>query len=124
MILQNFDNLMDYDFFDPNYDLCAGQIITHAQVVKGFRKQGDGYKYKGRLENNNLMIGGSDTCQGDSGGPLVTFSKGKAYLIGLTSRGGADEGCAFNNLPGLYTRVTKFLSWIRHHMEEKYTCHD
>ena len=57
-----------------------------------------------------VEIGGSDACQGDSGGPMVKWQRikkngrvmQKAYLIGIVSRG---EGCAYADLPGLYTRL-------------------
>jgi len=54
--------------------------------------------------------GGIDTCQGDSGGPLVVVVNGLPILAGLTSNGGE---CASAQLPGVYTRVTTYLSWVR-----------
>lgn len=54
-----------------------------------------------------------DTCQGDSGGPLFAkAADGKFVLVGLTSWG---ELCGQSDkgLYGLYTRVSKFSSWIR-----------
>ena len=45
--------------------------------------------------------------QGDSGGPLFTGSGKSAVQIGITSYG---EGCA--QKPGVYTRITAYLSWI------------
>ena len=58
-----------------------------------------------------LQIGGSDACQGDSGSPLIKWQRirkngkisQKAYLIGIVSRG---EGCAYYDMPGIYTRYT------------------
>lgn len=54
--------------------------------------------------------GGVDTCQGDSGGPLAILVDGKWTLGGITSWG---NGCASAGFPGLYTRVTSYLEWIR-----------
>ncbi|XP_014612384.1 PREDICTED: serine protease snake-like isoform X2 [Polistes canadensis] len=53
-----------------------------------------------------------DTCQGDSGGPLQRLHPRYSCLyqvIGITSFG---AGCAIENSPGVYTRVSYYLNWI------------
>ncbi|XP_060657034.1 chymotrypsin-2-like isoform X1 [Drosophila nasuta] len=53
----------------------------------------------------------STPCHGDSGGPLAIRNEdGSHTLLGLTSFG--NPGCPTNS-PGVYTRVSSFLKWIK-----------
>ncbi|XP_063328798.1 transmembrane protease serine 9-like [Pelmatolapia mariae] len=56
-----------------------------------------------------LSAGGKDSCQGDSGGPMVIKQSGRWIQVGIVSCG---NGCALPNLPGVYTRVSQFETWI------------
>uniref|UniRef100_A0A8C5JCQ2 Coagulation factor IX n=1 Tax=Junco hyemalis TaxID=40217 RepID=A0A8C5JCQ2_JUNHY len=59
--------------------------------------------------------GGKDTCEGDSGGPYTTEIEGTWFLTGITSWG---EECALPGKYGIYTRVSKYVKWIKgFHME-------
>ena len=73
----------------------------------------------------NILLDDEGPCYGDGGGPLVA-SKGpndeSAVLFGIFSMdidvwsNGTVRGCV-NGITAVYTRVTKFLGWIRSHME-------
>ncbi|XP_063734232.1 coagulation factor X isoform X2 [Eleginops maclovinus] len=50
-----------------------------------------------------------DSCQGDSGGPHVTRYGNTYFITGIVSWG---EGCARKGKYGVYTQVSKYISWI------------
>ncbi|XP_032491111.1 serine protease 55 [Phocoena sinus] len=69
-----------------------------------------------RLTKNMLCAGYEnetyDACQGDSGGPLVctTESGKKWYQVGIISWG---KSCGQKNIPGIYTLLENYHSWIK-----------
>ncbi|KAK7919666.1 hypothetical protein WMY93_010950 [Mugilogobius chulae] len=60
-----------------------------------------------------LLAGGKDSCQGDSGGPMVSKQGSVWVQSGIVSFG---FGCARPNLPGVYSRVSIYQSWINSHI--------
>lgn len=62
---------------------------------------------------------GIDACRGDSGGPLnaavyhLSSGRAVAVQVGIVSWG---IGCAVPGNPGVYTRVSRHLAWIRRAM--------
>nr|XP_029133939.1 uncharacterized protein LOC109987560 [Labrus bergylta] len=56
-----------------------------------------------------VLAGGKDSCQGDSGGPMVNQQGSIWVQSGVVSFG---FGCARPNLPGVYSRVSRYQSWI------------
>uniref|UniRef100_A0A8C9M4D2 Peptidase S1 domain-containing protein n=1 Tax=Panthera tigris altaica TaxID=74533 RepID=A0A8C9M4D2_PANTA len=73
---------------------ARGQVRAHTGApAPGFR-----------LVNRSFLL-----LQGDSGGPLVCQKDGAWTLVGIVSWG-SDWCNPFS--PGVYTRVTKFISWV------------
>ncbi|XP_016895869.1 transmembrane protease serine 9-like isoform X2 [Cynoglossus semilaevis] len=56
-----------------------------------------------------LPAGGKDTCEGDLGGPLMSKQSGRWILAGVASYG---SECGKPLFPGVYTRVSRYQSWI------------
>ncbi|XP_059822214.1 transmembrane protease serine 3-like isoform X2 [Hypanus sabinus] len=84
----------------PNH-ICSWPNIYHKRISS-------------RMICAGYLQGGVDTCQGDSGGPLACSEENGWQLVGITSWG---AGCANQNKPGVYARVTEYLDWIHEQME-------
>ncbi|XP_053697459.1 CLIP domain-containing serine protease B4-like [Sabethes cyaneus] len=74
------------------------------------------------IDDRHICAGGEagkDSCKGDSGGPLmdvVASEQGQAvyYLAGVVSFG---RQCGTRGVPGVYTKISKFVSWISNHID-------
>ncbi|CAG0897910.1 unnamed protein product [Darwinula stevensoni] len=70
------------------------------------------------FQSTMLCAGGenTDACQGDSGGPLVCqmAKDGEPILVGVVAFG---YGCATPKIPGVYTEVRHYASWIKDTIE-------
>ncbi|KAF3423540.1 hypothetical protein E2986_00044 [Frieseomelitta varia] len=98
---------------DPTNNLLKVTInlVSHSTCNRSY-----GYDNKlprGIVDEWQICAGenGKDTCQGDSGGPLSIFNPDyycMYNLIGVTSFGIVCGG----NVPGVYTRVYNYISWI------------
>ncbi|XP_068990489.1 transmembrane protease serine 9 [Neodiprion pinetum] len=82
-----------------------------------------GYAKKQLTENMfcaGYLKGQRDACQGDSGGPLhVTGAHGNLEVIGIISWG---RGCARPQFPGVFTKLTNYLDWLRNHLDGECVC--
>lgn len=57
-------------------------------------------------------VEGEDSCKGDSGGPLMWEKKDNFFeIVGVVSFG--PRKCGLENVPGVYTKVYAYDSWIR-----------
>jgi secreted trypsin-like serine protease len=75
-------------------------------------------EYSGVYDRRLMLCAGvpsgeQDSCTGDSGGPLVIEDNEVPLLAGITSWG---FECGRAGFPGVYTRVTTYLSWIQGRM--------
>jgi trypsin len=62
--------------------------------------------------------GGVDACLGDSGGALTVDQGGVPVVAGIVSTG---IGCGLVEFPGIYSRVTTYLPWIRQYVPRPLT---
>lgn len=75
------------------------------------------------LSRKQLCAGGEigvDSCRGDSGGPLIALdrtSRIKPYnfIVGVVSFG--PTPCGLPGWPGVYTKVSEYVDWIKRNVE-------
>jgi len=107
----------------------AGATKLREVQLKGISSTSCNTSYGGAITKNMICAGwvggGKDSCQGDSGGPLVYkytpagTTTAKYACIGVVSFG---YGCARNGYPGIYTKVSNYLSYINSNIGTDTTC--
>uniref|UniRef100_A0A8D0GJF0 Hyaluronan binding protein 2 n=1 Tax=Sphenodon punctatus TaxID=8508 RepID=A0A8D0GJF0_SPHPU len=95
---------------DESRQLLDARVKLISQTQCNTRRAYNNDVDENMLCAGNLQSRGADTCQGDSGGPLTCIKNGSYYIYGIVSWG---DLCGLRFKPGVYTRVTRFLNWIR-----------
>jgi len=60
-----------------------------------------------------------NSCDGDSGGPLLHTNGDHLYVVGVVSFG---MECGTTDVPSVYTRISKFITWITQNVENEKPC--
>ncbi|XP_049870792.1 trypsin-1-like isoform X2 [Pectinophora gossypiella] len=97
-------------------------IVQEVRVPILSLQQCRGMKYRASRITNNMLCAGrasTDSCQGDSGGPLLVQDGDKFQIVGIVSWG---VGCGRPGYPGVYTRITRYLPWLRANLRDSCLC--
>ncbi|KAG5895725.1 hypothetical protein JTB14_025672 [Gonioctena quinquepunctata] len=96
-----------------NLQKARVNIIENDECRTWYQSQGK----KTKIQDSHICAGhkngGRDSCWADSGGPLMVDTDERSnqmMVVGVVSTG---IGCARPYLPGLYTRVSDYIPWIR-----------
>uniref|UniRef100_A0A0A9WVP2 Vitamin K-dependent protein C n=1 Tax=Lygus hesperus TaxID=30085 RepID=A0A0A9WVP2_LYGHE len=102
---------------------ALANIVQEVQVPILTLGQCRASKYRPNRITANMVCAGKgvqDSCQGDSGGPLLVHNGGEKYeIVGIVSWG---VGCGRPGYPGVYTRVTSYLNWVKKNIQDSCVC--
>ncbi|KAK2725025.1 hypothetical protein QYM36_001470 [Artemia franciscana] len=120
----------------PDGELRETELTNGNVILSGWGSVSSGDEYLSILQEANLntveqedclkvwkgiteeqicaQAPGNGFCVGDIGGPLtqVIAENGRYYLLGLLSFGRKGK-CADAKYPGVFTRITSYLDWIK-----------
>uniref|UniRef100_A0A4Y0BU78 Peptidase S1 domain-containing protein n=1 Tax=Anopheles funestus TaxID=62324 RepID=A0A4Y0BU78_ANOFN len=97
-------------------------LVQHVDVPILTLDQCRSMKYRASRITSNMLCAGKgkqDSCQGDSGGPLLVRNGDKHEIVGIVSWG---VGCGRAGYPGVYTRVARYLPWLRANLDDSCLC--
>ncbi|KAL2717388.1 trypsin-1-like [Vespula squamosa] len=87
------------------------RVVENSICREWYASQGKSIRVESQQMCAGHEEGGRDTCWADSGGPLMVGNQpgGSMMVVGVVSSG---VGCARPRLPGIYTRVSEYVTWI------------
>ncbi|XP_069390877.1 mannan-binding lectin serine protease 1 isoform X1 [Paralichthys olivaceus] len=93
-------------------------VVSHDECQASYASRSVSYNITENMFCAGFFEGGRDTCLGDSGGAFVMEDEvsRRWMALGLVSWGGPEE-CGSQRVYGVYTRVTKYVEWIQHHLQ-------
>ncbi|XP_059737471.1 tryptase-2 isoform X4 [Bos taurus] len=100
----------------PPHHLQEAEVPVVGNEVCNRHYQNSSADAARQIFKDNMLCAGSegrDSCQGDSGGPLVCSWNDTWVQVGIVSWG---DICGHRDLPGVYTRVTSYVSWIHQYV--------
>ncbi|XP_011871168.1 PREDICTED: transmembrane protease serine 9-like [Vollenhovia emeryi] len=88
------------------------QVVTNSVCSEWYASQNKSISVGATQMCAGWEDGKKDSCWADSGGPLMVGSQpaGPLMVIGVVSTG---IGCSRSRLPGIYVRVSDYVSWIK-----------
>ncbi|CAH0559484.1 unnamed protein product [Brassicogethes aeneus] len=95
------------------HDICQEKLRKNSKLGAGFELH-DSFTCAGGIKNQ-------DACLGDGGSPLMCPINNVFHLVGMVSWG---QGCGQTNVPGVYTDVAKFTSWIKQELDKNLIKHN
>nr|XP_014337648.1 PREDICTED: LOW QUALITY PROTEIN: mastin-like [Bos mutus] len=100
----------------PPHHLQEAEVPVMGNEVCNRHYQNSSADAARQIIKDDMLCAGSegrDSCQGDSGGPLVCSWNDTWVQVGIVSWG---DICGHRDLPGVYTRVTSYVSWIHQYV--------
>ncbi|XP_046967003.1 trypsin-1-like isoform X3 [Vanessa cardui] len=88
-------------------------------IVVGWGRTSEGGQLPAVVQELCAGRASTDSCQGDSGGPLLLQQGDRFQIVGIVSWG---VGCGRPGYPGVYTRITRYLPWLRANLRDTCLC--
>ncbi|XP_050666958.1 trypsin-1-like isoform X2 [Leptidea sinapis] len=88
-------------------------------IVVGWGRTSEGGQLPAIVQELCAGRAKTDSCQGDSGGPLLIQQGDRFQVVGIVSWG---VGCGRPGYPGVYTRITRYLPWLKANLQDTCLC--